>query len=77
MLPHRVGLIEVRKFLSRLNSKEVVIRAKSLFSFVDTLRLQSVGFEEFEQLYNNAIYVKQVGGAVGMGGSRKGCGGVW
>jgi len=55
----------VRKFLSRLNSKEVLLRAKSLFTYVDAHRQQFVGFEEFEQLYNNAIYVKLVSGAVG------------
>ena len=74
MLSHRVGLTEVRKFLSRLNSKEVLLRAKSLFSYVDAHRQQFVGFEEFEQLYNNAIYVKLVGGAVGSG---RGKVGVW
>ena len=71
-LSHRVGLTEVRKFLSRLNSKEVLLRAKSLFSYVDAHRQQFVGFEEFEQLYNNAIYVKLVGGAVGSGRGKVG-----
>ena len=62
LVHHRVGLIEVRKFLTRLNSKEVVNRAKTLFSLVDMHRQSSIGFEEFEQLYSSAIYVKTVGG---------------
>jgi phosphatidylinositol phospholipase C gamma-1 len=57
---HRVGFLDVRKFASKLNSKELLAKVRVLFNKVDTHRQNSIGFEEFHQLYHQGISVRQL-----------------